>query len=202
MERLAAPNGPTRGKIVRPSDGKEVKNIAFVQCSGSRDENHLPYCSYICCMASLKQTTYVRELYPDSTAEIFYIDIRTPGVRYEKFYNDLKADANVTLTKGKVAKVEEDAKTGNVKITVEDVMSGKKIEKTFEMVVLAAGMESSLKQSKVPGVPLTEDGFVHMSALGKGIYAVGTTKSPVDVARSVQDGTGAALKTIQSLVRR
>jgi len=79
MERLASPNGPTAGKILRPSDGKEAKNIAFVQCAGSRDENHLPYCSFICCMASLKQATYVREQYEDSKAEIFYIDIRTPG---------------------------------------------------------------------------------------------------------------------------
>ena len=61
MERLAAPNGPTKGKILRPSDGKEVKNVAFVQCAGSRDENNLDYCSSICCMASLKQATYVRD---------------------------------------------------------------------------------------------------------------------------------------------
>ncbi|MCP4692583.1 MAG: CoB--CoM heterodisulfide reductase iron-sulfur subunit A family protein, partial [Desulfobacterales bacterium] len=70
MERLAAPNGPTKGEITRPSDGKAPESIAFVQCAGSRDENHLPYCSYICCMASLKQVTYVRERYPD--AEIYF----------------------------------------------------------------------------------------------------------------------------------
>jgi len=70
MERLASPNGPTGGKILRPSDNKPAKNIAFVQCAGSRDENHLPYCSYICCMASMKQATYVREQYKDSKASI------------------------------------------------------------------------------------------------------------------------------------
>ena len=74
MERLAAPNGPTKGKIIRPSDNKEPESIAFVQCAGSRDENYLPYCSYICCMASLKQTTYIRERYPDAKVYIFYID--------------------------------------------------------------------------------------------------------------------------------
>ncbi len=79
MERLASPTGPTGGKIVRPSDGKPVGNIVFVQCAGSRDENHLPFCSYICCLASLKQTTYIREQNPESKAHIFYIDIRTPG---------------------------------------------------------------------------------------------------------------------------
>ncbi|MFA5352848.1 MAG: FAD-dependent oxidoreductase, partial [Thermodesulfovibrionales bacterium] len=79
MERLASPTGPTAGKIIRPSDGKPVENIVFVQCAGSRDENHLPFCSYICCLASLKQTTYIREQNPDSKVNIFYIDIRTPG---------------------------------------------------------------------------------------------------------------------------
>ena len=107
MERLAAPNGPTGGKIVRPSDGKEVKNIAFVQCAGSRDENHLAHCSYICCLASLKQASYVRELYPDSKVKIFYIDIRTPGLYENRFYTKIKADANVSFLKGKVAKVEQ-----------------------------------------------------------------------------------------------
>ena len=86
MERMASPNGPTKGDIKRPSDGKAPESIAFVQCAGSRDENHLTYCSYICCMASLKQATYVRERYPDAKIYIFYIDMRAPGLRYEKFY--------------------------------------------------------------------------------------------------------------------
>src|SRR3989304_4087817 len=149
MERIAAPNGPTAGKIVRPSDGKEVKNIAFVQCAGSRDENHLPYCSYICCMASLKQVTYLREQYPDSKAQIFYIDIRTPG-RYEQFYWKVKEDPNVTLTKGKVAKITEDTETGDVELVVEDILAGKKITEKYDMVVLAAGMVPSTKASKIP----------------------------------------------------
>jgi hypothetical protein len=80
MERLAAPNGPTKGQILRPSDEKAPESVAFVQCAGSRDENHLPYCSYICCMASLKQATYVRKQYPDAKIYIFYIDIRAPDI--------------------------------------------------------------------------------------------------------------------------
>ena len=68
MERLAASNGPTGGQILRPSDQKAPKKVAFVQCAGSRDENHLPYCSYICCMASLKQATYLREKDPETEA--------------------------------------------------------------------------------------------------------------------------------------
>jgi quinone-modifying oxidoreductase subunit QmoA len=200
MERLAAPNGPTQGKILRPSDGKPAKNVAFVQCAGSRDENHLPYCSYICCMASLKQVTYLREQYPDSKAEIFYIDIRTPG-RYEQFYWKVKDDANVKLTKGKVARITEDLETRDVIVEAEDVLTGKKIKRTFDMVVLATGMEPAAKQSNIPVISLTQDGFMVQSSQKGGIFAVGTVKSPVDVQRSVQDATGAAVKSIQTVRR-
>ena len=76
MERLAAANGPTGGQILRPSDQQPPKKVAFVQCAGSRDENHLPYCSYICCMASLKQATYLREKDPE--AEAYHLLHRSP----------------------------------------------------------------------------------------------------------------------------
>jgi len=200
MERLAAPNGPTRGRILRPSDGKEPKKVAFVQCAGSRDENHLPYCSYICCMASLKQATYLREQYEDAEVEIFYIDIRTPG-RYEQFYWKVRDDKNVTLTKGKVAGITEEP-SGDVTVEYEDVLAGKKRKKTFDMVVLAAGMQPAGKAAPVPGMKYTPEGFVQPSSLKDGMIAVGTVKSPVDVQRSVQDATGAAVKSIQTLVRR
>jgi quinone-modifying oxidoreductase subunit QmoA len=197
MERLAATNGPTQGKIVRPSDGKQVNNIAFVQCAGSRDENHLPFCSYICCLASLKQTTYIREANPESKSTIYYIDLRTPG-RYEKFYNKVKADANVSFVKGKVAKIEEDPATGDVILTVEDTLSGKKIEGRHEMVVLAAGMEPSTASVKVPGnAKYDENNFV----ISDEILSTGCVKKPTDVMSSGQTATGTALKAIQ-MVRR
>jgi quinone-modifying oxidoreductase subunit QmoA len=201
MERLAAPNGPMAGKIVRPSDGKEVKNIAFVQCAGSRDENHLPFCSYICCLASLKQATYVREAYPDSKAKIFYIDIRTPGLFESRFYTKLQADPNVSFLKGKVAKIEQ-GENGDVKVTAEDIYGGGKVTESFDMVVLATGMEPTAKSLAGAGVTVTSDGFVDQSTLPKGIYATGTLKTPVDVARSAQDATGVVMKSIQSLRRK
>ena len=200
MERLAAPDGPTQGRIVRPSDGKEVKNIAFVQCAGSRDENHLPYCSYICCLASLKHTTYIREQYPDAKITIYYIDIRTPGLYEPRFYWKIKEDPNVVLIKGKVAGITEEA-GGNVVVEVEDISAGGKKKETFDLVVLATGME--VKGSKLgTDIPFSPDGLVDDAALKKGMYAVGTMKSPADVARSVQDATAAAIKSIQSVKRR
>ncbi|MFZ5907940.1 MAG: NAD(P)-binding protein [Nitrospirota bacterium] len=200
LERLAAVDGPTQGKIVRPSDGKEVKNIAFVQCAGSRDENHLSYCSYICCLASLKHAMYIREQYPDAKVTIFYIDIRTPGLYEQRFYWKIKDDPNVSFVKGKVAGITEEAGSKDVTVVVEDVYGGGKIKQTFDMVVLATGMEATTKSSKVGmNIAHTDDGLVDDSALKKGIYAVGTIKSPADVARSVQDATGAAMKSIRSL---
>ena len=200
MERLAAPNGPTAGKIVRPSDGKEAKNVAFVQCAGSRDENHLAHCSYICCLASLKQASYVRELYGDSKAKIFYIDIRTPGLYENRFYAKLKADANVSFLKGKVAKIEA-GENGDVKVTAEDIHGGGKVTETFDMVVLATGMEPTARSLTGAGVQVTDDGFIDQTTLPKGMYATGTLKTPVDVARSAQDATGVVMKSIQSLRR-
>jgi quinone-modifying oxidoreductase subunit QmoA len=203
MERLASTDGPTKGKIVRPSDGKEIKNIAFVQCAGSRDENHLPYCSYICCLATLKHAMYIKEQYPDAKMQIYYIDIRTPGLYEQRFYWKIKDDPNVTFTKGKVAGITEEPGTNDVIVEVEDIYAGSKIKAKFDMVVLATGMELSTKGAKVGvDIPYTPDGLVDDAVLKKGIYAVGTMKSPADVARSVQDATGAAIKSIQSVNRR
>ncbi len=94
--------GPTGGKLLRPSDGKEAKNVAFIQCAGSRDENHLRHCSRICCMASLKQTQYVREAYgEDGKSTVYYIDIRAID-RFEDFYRKVqeRPDGHVHQVQG------------------------------------------------------------------------------------------------------
>jgi quinone-modifying oxidoreductase subunit QmoA len=197
MERLASPGGPTGGKLLRPSDSKEVKKVVFVQCAGSRDENHLNYCSAICCMASLKQATYIRERIPDATVTVAYIDLRAPG-KYEEFLGKVKADASVKLVKGKVAKIEEDAATGDVMLEFEDVEGGGKIHERADMAVLATGMDSSVKEH--PMLSFEENGFINGGS-ATGIYSTGVAKRPSDVTTSIQDATGAALKSIQSLVR-
>ncbi|MBW2331845.1 MAG: CoB--CoM heterodisulfide reductase iron-sulfur subunit A family protein [Deltaproteobacteria bacterium] len=161
MERLASLNGPTGGKILRPSDNKKISKIGFVQCAGSRDENHLPYCSYICCMASLKQATYVREQYPEAQIYVFYIDIRAPGQRYEKFYKKIKEDENIFLIKGKVAEVQEDPSTKDITVVAENAVSGEKVQETVDMAVLATGMVPNTADTKLPGdVKCDPDGFV------------------------------------------
>jgi len=201
MERLAAPNGPTQGKIVRPSDGKEPKSVAFVQCAGSRDENHLPYCSYVCCMASLKQATYIRERYPDAEIYIFYIDIRTPGYRYEKFYKKIKEDEKVFFIKGKVAEVREEAGSG-ITVVAENAVTGEKTSKTVDMAVLATGMQPTAAKNKLPAdLVYNEDGFIINDFEKGGMFAAGCANKPADVVSSNQNATGMALKAIQTLKR-
>ena len=203
MERLAAPNGPTKGQILRPSDNQAPESVAFVQCAGSRDENHLPYCSYICCMASLKQATYVRERYPEAKIYIFYIDLRAPGQRYEKFYKTIKADENVFFVKGKVAEVSEDPGTKNVTVVAENAVTGEKIKQTVDLVVLATGMQPTAANAKLPAdLQYTADGFIINDFEKGGMFAAGCANKPADVVSSNQNATGMALKAIQTLARK
>ncbi len=195
MERMAAPGGPTGGSIVRPGDGKEIESIAFVQCAGSRDENHLEYCSHICCMATFKQMTYVRNQYPDAQIYVFYIDLRTPG-KYEKFREVRMADENATFIKGKVADIVPEA-DGGVTVIAENTMIAEKISQKVDLAVLATGMQPSLDIQGAP-VPLDMDdnGFV-ISNFEKAMIAAGCAKKAADVVTTTQSSTAAALKAIQ-----
>jgi quinone-modifying oxidoreductase subunit QmoA len=197
MERLAAPNGPTGGAIRRPSDGGEIQSIAFVQCAGSRDENHLPYCSGVCCLGSLKQARYVREQYPDAQIYVFYIDLRAPG-RLEDFLAMSEADERLHLVKGKVARIVEDADASTLQLVVEDAVAGSMANVTVDLVVLATGMvPASRGDVRVPGaLSVDDDGFLTAEQSLGGMVAVGCAKRPTDVATCVRDATGAALKAL------
>jgi quinone-modifying oxidoreductase subunit QmoA len=201
FERLAAPGGPTNGKILRPSDGKEVQSVAFVQCAGSRDENHLAYCSGICCLASLKQATYIRERNPDSKVFIYYIDVRAMG-KYEDFYTKVDEDENVTLIKGKVAHIIADPESGGVIIKGEDIGAGAMVSEPVDMAVLAVGMVPGTANTKPP-LEMEYDDFGFVTASGpSGIVPAGCVKAPMEVAASLQDATAAALKAIQTAMGR
>jgi quinone-modifying oxidoreductase subunit QmoA len=194
MERMSAPNGPTEGKILRPGDNKEPESFAFVQCAGSRDENHLEYCSYICCMASLKQVTYVRERYPEAKVTVFYIDMRTPG-KYEKFREKVMADENVTFVKGKVADIipEDD---GSVTVVAENAVTGEKVQEKVDMAILATGMAPAIQAEGASlGLQMDNNGFVLSD---EGMIAAGCAKKAADVVTSNQSATAAALKAIQA----
>ena len=201
MERLAAEGGPTAGDIVRPSDGKKAENVAFVQCAGSRDENHLPYCSAVCCMASLKQARYLREKNENAKATVFYIDIRAVG-RLEKFYYDMLDDENVSFIKGKVAKITEEPGSGDLILDVEDTLSGETLHRGFDMAVLATGIVPNTADVEIPyKLKYDEYGFIDGSTGVEGLYAAGCAKRPCDVSRATKDSTAAALKAVQCLNR-
>ncbi|MDZ7699751.1 MAG: CoB--CoM heterodisulfide reductase iron-sulfur subunit A family protein [Deltaproteobacteria bacterium] len=202
LERMASPSGPTGGKILRPSDQKEAKNIAFIQCAGSRDENYLPYCSGICCLASLKQTTYVREQQPDCDVTIFFIDIRALD-RLEDFYTKVQEDEKVTFIKSKIANITEDEETGSLLLEGENTRTGEQILMNFDLVVLATGMvPNQIDIETPPDVTNDEYGFLTNDPEKPGVYGAGCSRRPTDVASSVQDATAAALKAIQSIARR
>jgi quinone-modifying oxidoreductase subunit QmoA len=200
MERLAAAGGPSKGEILRPSDGRKVNNLAFVQCAGSRDKNHLPYCSSVCCLVSLKQATYLRDYNPDAVAHIFYIDLRAYA-RFEFFYDRVRKDDKILLTKGKIVNITEDPLTKDVILEGEDIRSGKKIRRTFDMAVLATGMQPNTNVEKVPAQNVRYDEFGFIIS-DEGVHGAGVTKRPMDVGTCVQDATGAALKALQDTVGR
>ena len=198
FERLASRRGPTQGAIVRPSDGKEIKNIAFIQCAGSRDHNYLPFCSQICCLASMKQATYVREQYPDAKVTIYYIDLRAMD-RYEGFLQKVAADSAVRWIKSKPARLDEDSITQNPIVIGEDTLTGERYAEPYDLVVLATGMEPNTADSVLPAENVRQDEYGFIINEQNGIYAVGCAASPVDVASAVQSATAAALKAIQAI---
>ena len=172
LEELAA-----AGKLARPSDGATLKTVAFAQCAGSRDENHLPYCSAACCAASLKHATYIRAAYPEAKISIFYIDIRTTG-RLEGFYNKVAADPLLELIKGKAAKVEEDPATKEILVTAEDVAAGKMTTRKVDLLVLATGMAPAT-EALPANFPRDEFGFLKAAP---GLIPAGCVRRPAEVS--------------------
>jgi quinone-modifying oxidoreductase subunit QmoA len=202
FERIADPLGPTGGKLLRPSDGKEARNVAFIQCAGSRDKNHLAHCSRICCMASLKQTTYVTERFgDDADVSVYYIDIRAID-RFEDFYSKVRANPKVRFIKSKVASITEDKATGNPVLNGVDTEGYHRYSNPHDLVVLAVGMQPSVSQDAFP-VPLVinAEGFIEPDPANGGIFAAGCSSDALDVNRSVQHATAAALRAIQVVNR-
>jgi quinone-modifying oxidoreductase, subunit QmoB len=133
FEEMAA-----KGSIFRPSDAKPVRSVLFVQCAGSRDKEHLPYCSSVCCMTTLKQAAYIRGQNPDAKIYIVYKDIRTPG-QYEQYYKKAQEDPLTFFTKGEVVSVEKKHPI-ELAATVADTLLGGDIEIQVDLIVLATGM--------------------------------------------------------------
>lgn len=149
MEEMAA-----AGKITRPSDGKDAKNVLFVQCAGSRDPDHLPYCSSVCCLVSMKQATYLKEQNPEAVSYILYKDIRTVG-QSEDFYRKAQDDGNIFIR----GSVEEVGEAGDgLYVTANDELLGEPIKiEDLDLVVLAVGMVPRSLPDDIPRIQAPPD---------------------------------------------
>jgi quinone-modifying oxidoreductase subunit QmoA len=148
----------------------------------------------------MKQATYIRERYPEAEVHIFYIDVRAPG-RMEDFYTKVKADEKFLFHRGKVAKITENPDK-SVVLEAENTLTGEISKLEVDMAVLATGMVPNTADEAPPlDAALDEFGFVVADA-NSGVIGAGTTMRPFDVATSVQDATGAALKAIIAGARR
>ncbi|CAA7625175.1 FAD-dependent oxidoreductase [Magnetospirillum sp. SS-4] len=192
MERLASPDGPTKGRIVRPSDGAVPRKVALIQCAGSRDLNHLAYCSRICCLASMKHAAYVREQVAEAEVDVYYIDLRAHD-KLESFMRRLQADPQVRFVKSKPARIERGESGGPV-VCGENTLTRQVYAEPYDLVVLATGMQASVEGDGRLAGAYDDYGFVFTE--GDSIGA-GVASGPLDVSMSVQSATAAACKAIQ-----
>jgi quinone-modifying oxidoreductase subunit QmoB len=199
-----------KGDITRPSDGNAPRSVLFVQCAGSRDENHLKYCSSVCCLATLKQTLYLSEQDPDIKSYVIYKDMRMPGV-YENFYQAAQENEKLFLTKGEISGVSE-GPDGKLIVDVDNTLLGEDIQIEADMVVLATGMVSNTKDAEIlklqyrlgAELPETDDGFADSDFIcfpyetkRTGIYTAGPARQPMEMMSSMEDAAGATMKAIQ-----
>ncbi len=206
FERLLSSTGPTGGVIRRPSDGKIPKKIAFIQCVGSRDLQHLPYCSRICCMYTAKHAFLYKHLVPDGEAYVFYMDIRAGGKRYEEFIMRVQEEAQVRYIRGRVSKI---VQVGDkLVLYATDTITGEQMKLAVDMVVLAMGIVPKTREiAEVLRIPIDENGFlqeVHpklrpVESPIKGIFLVGVAQGPKDIQDSVSQASAAAAKAIEIL---
>ncbi len=201
LERYLAASGPTEGHLIRPSDNKSVRKIAFLQCIGSRDENlcNNGYCSSVCCMYAIKEAMIAKDHVPGLQTSIFYMDMRTHGKDFDKYYQRAK-DGGVRFVRCRVNGVETDGPGGDCRLSYVNE-DGKQIEEFFDVVVLSVGIEIPghiLSLSRNIGIKLTADNFAATSDFTPvqtsrpGVFTCGALAGPKDIPQSVVEGSAAA----------
>ena len=203
FERILSASGPTMGHLVRPSDKKEPKKIAWLQCVGSRDVNQCDhgYCSSVCCMYAIKEAVIAKEHAKEGVdCAIFFMDMRTHGKEFERYYDSAREKQGVRFIRSRVHTIDPVADTGDLvlKYTQE---SGEQVEERFDMVVLSVGMETSKETLELAarlGLSLTEGQycatfpFTPVSTSKDGIYVCGAFQGPKDIPQSVTEASAAA----------
>ncbi|MHA1229820.1 MAG: hydrogenase iron-sulfur subunit [Candidatus Helarchaeota archaeon] len=206
MERFLTPSGPTKGQILRPSDGKIAKRVAFIQCVGSRDENkNRPGCSRVCCMYAMKQAMEIKERIPDAKIDVYYIDIRAYGKGYEQFWQRIINEYRVRFIRGRVSKVVENPKTHSLILKAENTLTMELIKEEYDLVVLSVGVDPPKGIKELAGklnIALDPEGFLledhsklrASESTVKGIYLAGCVQGPKDIQDSIAHAEGAAIK--------
>ena len=211
FERLICAGGPTGGHLVRPSDRQAPKRIGFVQCVGSRAPHRAePYCSNICCMNTVKQTLLISEHDHDASSTVFYTDMRAFGKGFEDLYRRSR-EAGVLYVRGLPGRVTEDGETGNVRVTVENTLTGELERHELDLLVLAVGLvprrNGSNKIKELLALSTTSDGFVleahpklkPVDAPTRGVFFAGCVEAPKDVKDSVTQASAAAARAARLL---
>jgi heterodisulfide reductase subunit A-like polyferredoxin len=203
FERILSPTGPYGGHIRRPSDGEAPRKIAWLQCVGSRDIHKCDhvYCSAVCCMYAVKEAIVAKEhAKAGLDCSIFFMDMRTYGKDFEKYYNDAREKRGIRFIRSRVHTIDPINETGGLLLKYADE-SGQYREEAYDMVVLSVGMETGpevIRLAEKLGIDLSEDGFcrtdpfhpVHSSR--EGIYVCGAFQGPKDIPQSVVEASAAA----------
>ena len=206
-ERLLSASGPTGGHVKRPSDGREPKNIVFVQCVGSRDKSvGRPYCSGFCCMYTAKQAILTKDHIPDSRSFVFYMDIRAPGKMYDEFTRRAMEEYGTEYIRGRVSQIYPDA-NGQMTVMGVDTLLGQPVEIKADLVVLAVGVEASKGSPQLAEklrISYDSYGFFMESHVKlkpvetntAGVYLAGVCQGVKDIPASVAQGSAAAAKVL------
>jgi len=207
FERLINAGGPTKGEVVRLSDLKVPKSVAFIQCVGSRSPGNKeanPYCSNICCMNTIKDTLMLKEHYPDMEVKVFYIDIRAFGKGFEDLFQRSKGKG-VKYIRGLPGDVQEDPQSHDLILFTENTSTDLLEKHRTEMVVLSQGLVPSKDMNKIQemlALQKTSDGFyleAHpklqpVDSASAGIFFAGTAESPKDIKDAVTQASAAAAR--------
>ncbi len=210
FERILSASGPTQGHVTRPSDHSEPKRIAWFQCVGSRDLNRCDnaYCSSVCCMYAIKEAVIAKEHVGDGLdCSIFYMDMRTHGKEFEKFYNDAREKSGVNFIRSRVHTISPVAGCDDLELRYVTENGELKTE-IFDMIVLSIGLQASpgvLKLADKLGIEMTPgnfcstDTFLPVSTSRPGIFACGAFQGPKDIPQAVVDSSAASAAAAELL---
>lgn len=212
FERLTNAAGPTKGQLIRLSNGKKPKSIVFVSCVGSRDttERGKSYCSKICCMYTAKHAMLVKEKYPDIKVTVFYIDVRTPGKNFDEFYRRAVEEYGVKYIKGMVGKIVNSGE--QLQVQAVSVNNSEKLELAADLVVLATAIEADKTAKSLATLFTasidTNNFFTEAHPKLKpvesptaGIFLSGACQGPKDIPETVAQAGAAAAKVIGLLAK-